>query len=400
MTMKVFRGLPWMGLVLAAPTLATAQVTVTDNATNAQLNGNPRATISLGSIGGVRTGNQAAQVDPAYMPEFHTVQRGDTLWDITGYYFENPWRWPAVWGRNPQITNPHWIFPGDQVRLLEHSEVRAAAPTVPSQRISGRPGSITVQPRVPRGTVFLREEAWASIEDINASGTIYGAPEDNMMLAEGDQVYLRFDRRAPNVGEAYTIYQSGQATTGSDRDAGRVVRVLGTAVVDAWDRERHIATARITESIEPIERGERVAIVQRQFEPVTPLTNDRDLAGHVVATPQPRTIVGGQYVVIVDRGEQDGVHLGNRFFLTRRGDPWNDSTHGQGRVIRMTIDRDGDGQPDAPPTNPDPSASELPVEVIGELLVVATHPRTSVCLVTGVSNELEIGQPVVMRRGY
>ncbi len=396
--MKVFRGLPWMGLVLAAPTFATAQVTVSDNATNAQINGAPRATISLGTVGGTRPSNHVSE--HTYTPEFHTVQRGDTLWDITGYYFENPWRWPAVWGRNPQITNPHWIFPGDQVRLLEHSEVRVA-PTqaIPSQRITGNVG-ITVRPRVPRGTVFLREEAWASIEDINASGTIYGAPEDNMMLAEGDQVYLRFDRRAPNVGEAYTIYQSGQTTRGSDRDAGRVVRVLGTVVVDAWDRERHVATARITESIEPIERGERVAIVQRQFEPVTPTTNDRDVAGHIVATPQPRTIVGGQYVVIVDRGEQDGVHLGNRFFLTRRGDPWSESTHGQGRVIRMTIDRDGDGQPDAPPTDPDPNAADLPVEVIGELLVVATHPRTSVCLVTGVANELEIGQPVVMRRGY
>ncbi len=396
--MKVFKGLPWMGLVLAAPSLAAAQVTVTDNATNAQLNGSPRATISLGSIGGLRTSNARVR-ETEYTPEFHTVQHGDTLWDITGYYFENPWRWPAVWGRNPQITNPHWIFPGDQVRLLEHSEVRVA-PVSQSQRISNRTGLLSVRPRVPRGTVFLREEAWATLDDINASGTIYGAPEDNMMLAEGDQVYLRFERRAPNVGEAYTIYQSGQATSGSDRDAGRVVRVLGTVIVDAWDRERHIATARITESIEPIERGERVAIVQRQFEPVTPVTNDRDLAGHIVATPQPRTIVGGQYVVIVDRGEQDGVHLGNRFFLTRRGDPWTQSTHGQGRVIRMTIDRDGDGQPDAPPSSPDPAEAELPVEVIGELLVVATHPRTSVCLITGVAHELELGQPVVMRRGY
>lgn len=399
--MKVFKGFAWTGIVLAAPTLASAQVTVTDNATSAQLNPGPRTTISLGTIGGTRPAGAATVRDTEYTPEFHTVQRGDTLWDITGYYFENPWRWPAVWGRNPQITNPHWIFPGDQVRLMEHADVRVApAPTVPTQRITGRPGTISVRPRVPRGTVFLREEAWATIEDVNASGTIYGAPEDNMMLAEGDQVYLRFERRAPNVGEAYTIYQSGQTTRGSDRDAGRVVRVLGTVVVDAWDRERHIATGRITESIEPIERGERVAIVQRQFEPVTPVTNDRDLAGHIVATPQPRTIVGGQYVVIVDRGEQDGVHLGNRFFLTRRGDPWNQSTHGQGRVIRMTIDRDGDGQPDAPPSNPDPTETELPVEVIGELLVVALHPRTAVCLVTGVAHELELGQPVVMRRGY
>lgn len=395
--MKVFRGLPWMGLVLAAPAFAAAQVTVGDNATDAQVQAGPRQTVTLGSGGGVRLDGSSAE---PVVPEFHTVQRGDTLWDITGYYLQNPWRWPAVWGRNPQITNPHWIFPGDQVRLLEHGEARVEPPRAQSARLDGRRSAVSIRPRVPRGTVFLREEAWASPEDVNASGVIVGAPEDNMMLAEGDQVYLQFDRRAPNVGEAYTIYQSGQATRGSDRDAGHVVRVLGTVVVDAWDRQRHVATGRITESLEPIERGERVAIVQRQFEPVTPVTNDRDLAGHIVATPQPRTIVGGQYVVIVDRGQQDGVHLGNRFFLTRRGDPWVQSARGQGRVVRMTLDRDGDGVPDAPPVNANPSDSELPVEVIGELLVVAVHPRTSVCLVTGVEREIEIGAPVVMRRGY
>jgi hypothetical protein len=109
------------------------------------------------------------------------VQHGDTLWDITGYYFQNPWRWPAVWGHNPQITNPHWIFPGDQVRLVDHAEVRIAA--APSPRLDGRANVPVGRPRVPRGTVFLREEAWAAPEDINASGSIYGAPEDNMMLA-------------------------------------------------------------------------------------------------------------------------------------------------------------------------------------------------------------------------
>src|SRR5688500_4624349 len=105
--MKVFRGLPWMGLVIAAPALGLAQVTVGDNATDAQVQAGPRQTITLGSSGGVRVDGTS----DITTPEFHTVQRGDTMWDITGYYFQNPWRWPAVWGRNPQITNPHWIFP-------------------------------------------------------------------------------------------------------------------------------------------------------------------------------------------------------------------------------------------------------------------------------------------------
>jgi hypothetical protein len=179
-----------------------------------------------------------------------------------------------------------------------------------------------------------------------------------------------------------------------------VVRVLGTVIVDAWDRERRVATARIVESLDAIERGERVAIVQRQFEPVTPVTNDRDLAAHIVASPQVRTLLGGQSIAIIDRGERDGVRLGNRFFLTRRGDPLRQATRDTSREVSLTLDRDGDGVPDGPPVNPNPGDGELPVEVAGELLVVALHPSTCVCLLTGADREVEIGTPVVMRRGY
>lgn len=395
--MRFFWRWPWVATVLAVPTIASAQITVNDNVPPAGAGAaRPRQTIVLSS----GTPGTAAR-SGGFVPEFHTVNQGDTLWDISGYYFENPWYWPRVWARNPQITNPHWIFPRDQVRLLLPGEVTAATPAA-STTISSGARVNTARGRYPRGTIFLRESAWATAEDIATSGSIIGAPEDNMLLSEGDQAYIEFPRRAPNVGETYTIYSVAQETSGSDRDAGRVVRVLGTAVVDAWDSRRHIATARITESLEPIERGERVAVIQRQFLPVPPVPNDRDLTAHVVATPTPREIVGNNFVVIIDRGTQDGVRLGNRLFLTQRGDPWRTSVENQSRRIRVQeIDRDGDGTVDYAPDADNARANEeLPVEVAGELIVVAVHPRTAVCLVNLSAREIEIGAPVVMRRGY
>ena len=396
--MRFFWRWPWVATVLAVPALANAQVTVNDEATPASVVSRPRATITLssGAPGTISRSNVGM------VPEFHTVNIGDTLWDISGYYFENPWYWPRVWARNPQITNPHWIFPNDQVRLLLPGELSSATPVSSMVQTPGGLRVTRTAPRYPRGTIFMRESAWATTEDIAVSGSIIGAPEDNMLLSEGDQAYVEFPRRAPNVGESYTIYSSAQATAGSDRDAGRVVRVLGTVVVDAWDARRHIATVRITESLEPIERGERVAVIQRQFLPVPPVPNDRDLTAHVVATPTPREIVGSNFVVIIDRGAQDGIRLGNRLFLTQRGDPWRRSVETYSRGIRIQeIDRDGDGQVDhAPDAESYRPTEELPVEVAGELIVVAVHPRTAACLVNLSSREIENGAPVVMRRGY
>lgn len=392
--MKTFKGLPWVASVLFAPALAAAQVTVNDTATAAQVTVRSRETVVLS--------DRATGPSLGYTPEFHTVVRGDTLWGISGQYLTSPWQWPALWARNPQITNPHWIFPGDQVRILLPSEVPAQT-TNAAQTEAPRAASLgaTVRgPRVPRGTVFLREEAWASQEDVVASGTIVGSPEDSMLLSEGDQVYIEYLRRAPNVGETYTVYTGGMETRGSDRASGSVVRVLGTVVIDSWDGQRKIATARITESLDPIERGERVAIVQRQFTPVPPVPNERDVVAHVVAMPQPRQIVGSQYVVIIDRGSEDGVRLGNRFFVTQRGDPWRSTVRGMGRAAQLQeIDRDGDGRVDTPSTR-ERDASELPVEVRGEIIVVAVHPRSCVGLVTLTTSEIENGAAVVMRRGY
>ncbi|MBL8603581.1 MAG: LysM peptidoglycan-binding domain-containing protein [Myxococcales bacterium] len=387
----------WVLAALVTPSLASAQVTVSDQESDARVSARPRTTITLDNGRGGRSNGTSLNV----VPEFHTVNRGDTLWDISGYYFNSPWQWPQVWSLNPQITNPHWIFPNDQVRLLRNAPGNAVVPAATTTLRSNGARTIRNGPRYPRGTLFLREDAWAAPEAVEESGSIVGSPEDQMLLSEGDQVYIEFHRRAPNVGESYTVYSEAQATRGSDRNAGRVVRVLGTAIVDAWDAQRHLATARITESIEPIERGERVAVVQRQFQPVPPTPNDRDLVAHVVATPTPRQIVGNNYVVIIDRGENDGVQLGNRFFLTQRDDPWQRGITGQGTAIRrQEIDRDGDGTIDHPPDADTMTREALPVEIMGELSVVAVHPHTAVCLVTLAHREIEMGESVVMRRGY
>jgi hypothetical protein len=77
----------------------------------------------------------------------HVVRRGDTLWDICFLYFNDPWQWPKIWSYNPQITNPHWIYPGDLVRLLPRG-VFAQLPAEPER--DGAPPPTPPSPPSPR----------------------------------------------------------------------------------------------------------------------------------------------------------------------------------------------------------------------------------------------------------
>lgn len=387
------KGLPWIALVLTSTTPATAQVTVreepeptpSDSITEAA---RQRRAISLSD----QPVEQREHEGP--IPEFHTVERGDTLWDITGRYFANPWRWPQVWGLNPQITNPHWIFPGDQVRLLPPGQ---AAPR--SRVISAPEGISTPRTRVPSATVFLREEGWLDRAEAEAAGTIVGSPQDHMLLSEGDQAYVEFQRRTPRPGEEYTIYQDAHQAQG-DPHAGHVVRIIGTATVEHWDRDRRIATVRITESLDGIERGERVAAIPRRLQVVPPVTNAVDLRGRIVATVHPRELIGQHMVVFLNRGSQHRVARGNRLFVLRRGDAWRRSLTTSAAAITGTgLDRDGDGNVDAPPGETRADGT-LPEEIVGEIQVVDVRPHSATAIVTSAITEIEVGDIVEMRRGY
>ena len=60
--------------------------------------------------------------------EIYTIKQGDTLWDISSKFLKDPFLWPKLWQRNPYITNPHWIYPGQPIRLVPAEELRKEMP--------------------------------------------------------------------------------------------------------------------------------------------------------------------------------------------------------------------------------------------------------------------------------
>jgi hypothetical protein len=316
-------------------------------------------------------------------PELHVVQKGDTLWSLCSKYFNDPWRWPRLWAANPVITNPHWIFPGDVIRLGSGSGPAVApepgAPAAPLSRrgltsvnrISGYLGS----------TVLLREVGFIEAKDLDQAATITGSREEKIMLSTSDQAYLRYPKGTNlRAGERYSVFTADSdrpvVDTTTGKTYGYLVRIHGDIVVNQIAGD-DIARGTLADTVDPIERGTRVSPFVRQFKRIEARPSDVNLEARVVATFEPNMMLGAGHFVVLNRGKRDGVQVGNRTFVIRRGDGY------RGTLEDWEIH--------------DP---ESPKEVVGEILVVDVRDDASVAWIARSTKELKVGELTEMRKGH
>ena len=316
----------------------------------------------------------------------HQVRKGDTLWDICDHYFRNPYQWPRIWAFNPQIQNPHWIFPGDQVRLRGGQLAQVETTQTGSPIIDRRR-------QVPPETVFLRSEGFID-DDTNNWGEISGSPEEKMILTDFDDVYLRISSSHDlKVGQELTIYRPVRSV-----GSGKLIEIQGTVKVNQWNPKDRIARAKITEALNAIERGARVGPVTRRFEVVPPTRDDKDITATILTSVQPHGLFGQNQIVFIDQGDEAGVKPGNRFFVIRKGDAWHATQTTNSSAKRIALE---DDSPAATETVPKPrDASRLPEEVLAELRVINVRKQSAMCIVTNSKHEIEAGDKAFARKGF
>jgi hypothetical protein len=339
------------------------------------------------------------------VPNSHTVRKGDTLWGLCGFYFQNPYEWPRIWSYNAQIKNPNWIYPGDEVRLRQGGggageataggggETPAGAPPP-----SGGKGMNLIDRRrqVPQGTVFLRDTGWIRDQSDEVWGDVTGSPQDKMFLTELDETYLHIDPgHDVHLGQELTVFRPTHVSA-----AGTIVVISGTVRVDQWNAQDRIARAKVIESLNPIERGAKIGPLTRRFEIVPPRRNEGEVQAHVLASVYPNEFWGQNQVVFVDKGEDAGLKPGNRLFIVRRGDAWRQTLVTPTAGNRVSAD---DEKP-MPALEKTPGAHKdeenYPDEVVGELRVIAVRKDSATCFVTHARLEIERGDLAVERKGY
>jgi nucleoid-associated protein YgaU len=319
-------------------------------------------------------------------PDSHTVVKGDTLWDISDTFLQNPWMWPEIWQVNPQIDNPHLIYPGDVVRLIyldgkarltvdrgDGSRTYKLLPSdgitklSPQERVVPSAAAI---PAIPLDAVdnFLSKGRIVTSAELDAAAYVVQGSDGRLIVGAGDELYARgtLDEDTPVFG----VYRRGKVYKDPVTNEILGLEALDIGTVKLRDRHKDISTMEVTRTTEEIRIDDRLLpfeerAVESTFYPSPP---EEFVEGVIMDVEGGVSQVGKLNVVMINRGDREGLEEGNVLAIYKRGETIQD------RVRNETI--------------------TLPDERAGLLMIFRTFEKMSYGLVLEASKPLTVNDKV------
>ena len=260
-------------------------------------------------------------------PEAYIVKKGDTLWGIADMFLEEPWLWPEVWDVNPQIDNPHLIFPGDTIYLsyVDGRPVLTLArgrdvKLTPNMRVTPLDLAIPVIPLDQIGAFLMRHRI-LGVDEFESSAYVVAGGQDHLITANGDTIFGR--GYFPDDERAYGIYRSGDIY----RDP-LTLEILGYQAQDIGNAQaksslsdpvveleitRVTEEVRITDRLLPLEER----ILDATFQPRAPSAPVED--AFMIAVDGGVSQIGTTDIVVINKGAREGMEVGNVLAIYQTG---------------------------------------------------------------------------------
>jgi len=278
------------------------------------------------------------ELAPAH-PERYVVVKGDTLWDISEMFLKTPWRWPEIWQANDQIANPHLIYPGD---IIELSFVdgqprltlrRGNKKLSPSIRTSSNEDAI---PSIPIDAIaaFLTNPRVLSRGEYEAAPYIVAFSDEHILGSAGINGYVR-SLDEDNVGQ-YIVVRQGEEY--KDGETGESLGFESIFIADSFVKQTgDPATVTLSKSTREARQGDRLLppIEGKMRQSFFPHAPSSDISGHIIGVVDGVTQIGQYDVVVIDRGEQDGIEVGHVLIVDHAGETIRDTTNG--RTSKVTL---------------------------------------------------------------
>ncbi|MBT8103521.1 MAG: LysM peptidoglycan-binding domain-containing protein [Gammaproteobacteria bacterium] len=302
-------------------------------------------------------------------PNEYVVKVGDTLWDIAGTFLKDPWYWPEIWYVNPDIENPHLIYPGDVLGLVyidgqpRITNVRGSAYRLsPQARITPLTEAISSIP-YEAVAAFLSSGVILEKDQADSLPYLLETRGEHLVAAAGNEIYVR-GISGDALGSRYNVVHIGDPL--HDPDDNRLIGYEGLVVGEGQlQRGGDPATVALTDTNREALRGDRllpeVVDLPLNFFPTAP---GSVVDGRIISVVGGVTQIGQYQVVVMNRGSNHGLSIGDVLSVFQTGEVIRDRIAG-GKV-------------------------RLPDEQAGTVMVFKTFDRISYGLVMEATQAIHV----------
>jgi hypothetical protein len=280
-------------------------------------------------------------------PQQYVVKQGDTLWDIAGVFLRDPWYWPEIWYVNPEIQNPHLIYPGDVLNLVyvdgkPRITVGSAGATRLSPQVRTSPLDQAIR-AIPYDLLmdFVGRPTLIERDQVRRVPYVVGMRDRHIVGSTANEVYAA-GLGEPQAGARYTIVNIGDELVDPDdgdllgyighwSGTGEVVQSTGAVVpgsssIFKMKREQPLTHLRVLETGREIMQGDKVFPAKVDFgsDFVPSLPGRQDILGQVIAIVDGVYVAGRYQVIAINRGREHGLAPGNALGVFYRGEEVRD----------------------------------------------------------------------------
>ena len=284
-------------------------------------------------------------------PEQYVVIKGDTLWDISETFLNSPWLWPEIWHVNPQIQNPHLIYPGDTISLvyiggkprlvLQRGDGDRTVKLTPTKRIEPLD---TVIPAIPLDAIdaFLTRSRIVDEETLAGAAYVISGHEGRIVSGAGDKLYARDGLvESANLYSTYGVYRPGDHYIDPDTNEDLGVEALEMGLGKIIKKDADISTMRLNTSVEEIRLKDRLLPTEEiQVVPTFfPSPPSQEINGKIISVLGGVTQVGQYDVVAINKGERDQIVVGNVLAIYHKSGQVKDRVRNE--LVQLPSERGG-----------------------------------------------------------
>jgi LysM repeat protein len=261
-------------------------------------------------------------------PIIYTVEQGDTLWDISQRFIKDPHYWPNLWSNNPDIGNPHLIYPGQKLRIYK-GRIEIIPIGEDTETGTSDIGAAVVTPdEILLIPTYGGAHSYISAVEEKSLGTLVDTVDNRVMISVGDKVFLEMaDLEATKPGDVFELITMGPRVfhPAAEKKIGYRLeknsigfQTIQLGTLEITKVTPSVAVAEVLTATREIERGSKLRPYIKIPDRIPRILADTVVEGYIISDDIGKIALGQWEVILIDMGKEDGVQVGYELDLYRK----------------------------------------------------------------------------------